>query len=112
MVQYDKQGDRHRLPVDTNLDFSLMTVGDAPTNPMAMQTGLTSVQVSWTAPRVPPANGYRVTTTPSSGSSVTITASPATFTVSTPGVYTFDVMSQSQHLPGMTASTQEVTVQG
>ena len=111
MVQRDKQGDRLRLPVDIYqyLDFSLMIVGDAPTNPMAIQTGLTSVQVSWTAPHVPPANGYCVSATPSTGSA-TVISSPATITVSTPGVYTFNVMSQSQHLPGMTASTQEVTV--
>ena len=89
-----------------------MTVGDAPTNPIAMQTGLTSVLVFWMVPLVPPANGYRILTTPSTGSSSTVVSSPGTFTISTLGVYTFNVMSQSQHLPGMTASTQEVTVEG
>ena len=78
---------------------------------MALQTGIFSVKVSWTAPHVPPANGYRITTTPSTGSA-TVPLSPHTITISTPGVYTIHVMSLSQHLPGMTASIQEITVRG
>ena len=78
---------------------------------MAVQIGLSTVEISWTEPRVPPANGYHITTTPST-ESATVLSSPRTITISTPGVYTIHVMSLSQHLPGMTASTQEITVRG
>ena len=67
---------------------------------MAEQNGLTSVRVSWTAPSVSPSNGYRITTNPSSAS-INAAASPHTITISTPGVYDIQVMSLSQHFPGI-----------
>ena len=70
-------------------------LGESPTDPVAEQVGLTTVQVSWTAPSVPPSNGYRITTNPGSASANAL-ASPHTITISTPGVYTIQVMSLSQ----------------
>ena len=65
---------------------------------MAVQTGHDTVEVSWTAPRVPPAGGYRIIR---SGSNTVSQASvsPVILTITTPGVYSVRLMSLSQHFP-------------
>ena len=85
--------------------------GESPTDPAAEQVGLTTVQVSWTAPSVPPSNGYRITTNPSSAST-NAQASPHIITISTPGVYDIQVMSLSQHYPGVMVELQGFIVRG
>ena len=74
---------------------------------MAVQTGHDTVEVSWTAPSVPPAGGYQIT---SSGSNIIrhVTASPAILTITTPGVHSIRVMSISEHIPGRIVETHFV----
>ena len=81
---------------DKNLNLNL---GEAPTELMAVQTGHDTMEVSWTAPNVPPADGYQIT---SNGSNIIrqVSASPAILTITTPGVYNVRVMSLSEHFPG------------
>ncbi len=83
-------------------------VGAAPTNLMAMQNGMDSVLVSWTA--APGGGTYRVTADPG-GVSVDIPLLSHTITLQ-PGVYNLMVMTISQHYPGGTAGPVEVTVRG
>ncbi len=79
-----------------------------PTNLTAVQTGLNTVLVSWTAP---PGGMYRVTADPG-GVSVENSVSPQTITVQTHGVNNITVMTFSQHYPGGTLGPVEVTVRG
>ena len=77
---------------------------------MASQIGFGLVQVSWTAPPVPPTMGYLITTHPG-GVNVTVLSSPHTISLQ-PGLYNIHVMSLSQNSPGGTAGPVEVTVNG
>ena len=78
---------------------------------MAVQIGFHRVEVSWTAPRIPPGDGYRVTTDPYS-TSTNATSSPQTISVTTPGEYDIRVVSLSQHLPGRMVELEEFIVRG
>ena len=74
--------------------------GGVITDLTAVQTGLTTVQVTWTAPPVrgPPAGGYQITVA-EANIDVTGQESPYTFTTSKFGVHTVQVMYTSQHFP-------------
>ena len=76
-----------------------------------MQTGFGTVQISWTAPRIQPGRGYRITINPS-GDSTSATASPQTLSVSTPGEYDIQVLYLSQHLPGRMVELEGFVVRG
>ena len=73
-------------------------VGGAITDLTAVQTGLTTVQVTWTAPPGPPAGGYQITVA-EANIDVTGQESPYTFTTSKFCVNTVQVMHTSQHFP-------------
>ena len=90
---------------------SILCLGEAPTELMAVQTGHDTVEISWTAPSVRPGDGYRIITD-INNASADVPASPHTITVSTPGVYSIQVMSLSRHLPGRAVELQEVIVSG
>ena len=75
-----------------------------------MQTGPDTMQVSWTAPGVPPGGGYRITVNLSA--SADAIASPQSIIISTPGVHSIRVMSLSQHLPGGVVELEGVIVNG
>ena len=88
-----------------------LCVGGDITNLAAEQTGLTTVQVTWTAPPGPPAGGYQITVAEASISNANDQESPYTFTTSELGVHTVQVTPSSQHFPGQTVSVM-VTVEG
>ena len=77
----------------------------------AVQTGLTTVQVTWTAPPGPPTGGYQITVAEAS-IDVTGQESPYIFTTSELGVHTVQVMYTSLHFPNEEAVTVDVTVVG
>ena len=89
----------------------IFNAGGAITDLTAEQTGLTTVQVTWTAPPGPPAGGYQITVAEES-IDVTGQESPYTFTTSELGVHTVQVMYTSQHFPNEEAVTVDVTVDG
>ena len=89
-----------------------MYVGGAITDLTAEQTGLTTVQVTWTAPPGPPAGGYQITVDEASISNANDQESPYIFTTSELGVHTVQVMYTSQHFPNEEAVTVDVTVDG
>ena len=86
-------------------------IGGAITRLAAVQTGLTTVQVTWTAPSGPPAGGYQITVVEAS-IDVTGQESPYTFTTSELGVHTVQVLYTSQHFPNEQAMAVMVTVEG
>lgn len=87
-------------------------LGDAPSEIEAKQIGIDMVEVSWTAPSVPPPR-YRITATSNNTSAVfKAVASPHNITVSTSGVYSIHVTSLSEHLPGRTVELHGFTVAG
>ena len=77
----------------------------------AVQTGLTTVQVTWTAPPGPPAGGYQITVAEASISNVNDPESPFTFNTSELGVHTVQVIPSTVHFPGQAVSVI-VTVEG
>ena len=79
----------------------------------AEQTGLSTVQATWTAPPGPPAGGYQITVAEASISNVNDQESPPyTFTTSELGVHTVQVTPTSMHFPaGQTVSVM-VTMEG
>ena len=85
--------------------------GGSITNLAAVQTGLTTVRVTWTAPPGPPAGGYLITVDEASISNVNDQESPYTFTNSELGVFTVQVTLSSRHFPGQAVSAM-VTVEG
>ena len=75
-----------------------MTAGGASiSNLMAVQTGLSSVLVSWTAPSPAPTRGYQITT--ANTEDTTTIETTHVLTLSQPGYYTIQVQPLSQHLP-------------
>ena len=100
----------HMLPVADVMHVTIM-IGDSLTNPMAVQNGLETVRVTWTEPRVFPGNGYQITTIPSTSTTNTST-SPQNIVISTPGVYTIQLISHSQHFPIETVEVTGIMVLG
>ena len=86
-------------------------LGGSPTNLTATQEDHNVMLLSWATPSSPPNGGYRVTVEPGEISDVT-PASPYRVTVQQPGIYSFQVVYISQHLPGGTAELAGVTVRG
>ena len=78
----------------------------------AVQTGLATVQVTWTAPPGPPAGGYQITVAEASISNVNDQESPYTFTTSELGVHTVQVTPSSRHFPAGQAVSVMLTVEG
>ena len=91
------------------LTYVRMYVGGASfTNLMAVQTGLNSILVSWTAPSPAPTRGYQITT---ANTEDTTTETTHVLTLSQPGNHIVQVLPLSQHLPRQPVSVQ-VTVRG
>ena len=86
-------------------------IGGTITSLTAVQTGLTTVQVTWTAPPGPPAGGYQITVA-EANINVTGQESPYTFTTSELGVHTVQVLYTSQHFLNEQAMPVMVTVEG
>ena len=86
-------------------------IGGAITSLTAAQIGLTTVQITWTAPPGPPAGGYQITVAEAS-IDVTGQESPYTFTASELGVHTVQVLYTSLHFPNEQAMAVMVTVEG
>ena len=89
-----------------------MYVGGVITDLTAEQTGLTTVQVTWTAPPGPPVGGYQITVAETSIDVIGQRESPYTFTTSELGVHTIQVLYTSQHFPNEQAMPVMVTVEG
>ena len=81
-----------------------MYLGEPPTELMAVQIGYNTVEISWTAPSVPPLDGYRITIDQNIVD--TIAFSSSHILIVTPGVHNVGVMSRSTHYPGMMAEIQ------
>ncbi len=96
------------LNIPWHLFDTILYVGaPQPTNLMAIQNGLNTVHVSWTAPS---GGRYLVTADPGGVSEDTLLLS-LTITLQT-GVHNIMVTTISQHYPGGTAGPVEVTVRG
>ena len=91
--------------------YIINLIGGDITDLAAVQTGLTTVQVTWTAPPGPPAGGYQITVAEAS-IDLTDQESPYTFTTSKLGVHTVQVLYTSQHFPNEQAMPVMVTVEG
>ena len=87
----------------------ILISGGVITNLTAVQTGLTTVRVTWTAPPGPPAGGYQITV---AEANLNVTGSPYTFGTSELGVHTVQVLYTSQHFPNEQAMPVMVTVEG
>ena len=90
---------------------TLLTGGDI-TDLTAVQTGLTTVQVTWTAPPGPPAGGYQITVAEANINVTGRRGSPYNFTTSELGVHTVQVLYTSHHFPNEQAMAVMVTVEG
>ena len=77
-----------------------------------MQTGLTTVRVTWTAPPGPPAGGYQIIVAEASIDVTGRRGSHYTFTTSELGVHTVQVLYTSQHFPNEQAMPVMVAVEG
>ena len=75
---------------------------------MAVQTGLDSVLVSWTAPSPAPTRGYQIAT---ANTEDTTTGTTLVLTLYQPGNHIVEVLPLSQHLPHQPVSVQ-ATVRG
>ena len=73
-----------------------------------MQTEHNTVKISWTAPTVPPADGYLLTTGVNNNINTSVSTPPYTATIPTRGVHNVRVMSLSRHLPGRMVEIQFV----
>ena len=89
-----------------------LLTGGAITDLTAVQTGLTTVQVTWTAPPGPPAGGYQITVAEANIDVTGRRGSPYNFTTSELGVHTVQVLYTSQHFPNEQAMAVMVTVEG
>ena len=89
-----------------------MCIGGDIANLTANQTGLTTVQVTWTAPPGPPAGGYQITVDESNINVTIQKESPYTFNTSELGVHTVQVLYTSQHFPNGQAMPVMVIVEG
>ena len=87
-------------------------LGGAISDLTAVQTGLKTVQVTWTAPPGPPAGGYQITVAEASIDVTGHSGSPYTFTTSELGVNTVQLSYTSQHFPNEQPMLVNVTVEG
>ena len=100
-----------------NSEFHFTYTGAPPTNIVLEQIGISMVHVTWTAPAfAPPVGGYRIRIVLGSQISGSVDTKNTSVTFSLIngqyGMYVARVMSLSQHLPGGTAESEEVTVLG
>ena len=89
-----------------------MYIGGDVTNLAAIQTGLTTVQVTWTAPPGTPVLYQIMVDAPDVNIDTTATESPYSLTTSELGVHSIQVLYTSQHLPNEQAMPVEVTLEG
>ena len=89
-------------------DNSTYVGGPSVTNLMAVQTGLDSVLVSWTAPSPVPTRGYQISTT---NTEDTTTETTHVLTLSQPGNHIVQILPLSEHFPYNSMSVQ-ATVRG
>ena len=94
-----------------SLQVNILVIGGVLTNLTALQTGLTTVRVTWTAPPGPPTGGYQITVA-EANIDVTGRESPYTFATSELGVHTVQVLYTSQHFPNEQAMPINVIVEG
>ena len=92
--------------------LSLCYLGGAITDLTAVQTGLTTVQVTWTAPPGSPAGGYQITVAETSIDVTGLSGSPYIFNTLELGVHTVQVLYTSQHFPNEQAMPVMVTLEG
>ena len=90
------------------LKLTLHQGGVSVTNLMAVQTGLNSVLISWTAPSPAPTRGYQITT---ANTEDTTTETTHVLTLSQPGNHIVQILPLSEHLPYHSMSVQ-ATVRG
>ena len=93
------------------------TSGAPPTSLAAVQSGVGTVLVSWTAPPEPPSGGYQIqavsaVSAQSASYSAPTGSSSYNITVKQPGVYNVSLMGLSQHLPSERMGPVTVTVRG
>ena len=87
--------------------------GEAPSNLIVHVLDRTgAVEVSWVPPSAPPGKGYQITARGPSLYSDNAKASPHVMLIQTPGVYTIQVTSRSQHFPGRSVELQGIDVKG
>ena len=90
--------------------------GAPPTDVTAEQTGVSTVLVMWTAPSLPPTDGYQVQIRGSTTTTVHVTGTSHTFSVNNQyGVYSIQVRSPpSPHFQSNEAAPEpvEITVRG
>ena len=89
-----------------------MYIGGVITDISANQNGLTTVQVTWTAPPGPPVGGYQITVAEANLNVTGHSESPYTFNTSELGVHTVQVLYTSQHFPNEQAMAVMVAVEG
>ena len=93
-------------------EYCCYYIGGDITDLTAVQTGLTTVQVTWTAPPGPPEGGYQISVVEASLDVTGHRGSPYTFATSKLGVHTVQVMYTSHHFPNEQAMPVMVTVEG
>ena len=96
--------------------INLHHVGEPPTNLTAVQSGVGTVLVSWTAPPGPPSGGYHiqaVSAVPSQSLSYAAPAGSSSYNITIePGVYSVSLMGLSQHFSSERVGAITVTVRG
>lgn len=79
---------------------------------MAIQSGIRTVTVSWTAPPSPPSRGYRITINSTDFSSGVDVTETITLLLLDPGTHSIRIRSLSEHFPSDVVGPVEVTVLG
>ena len=92
--------------------YVMYCVGGDVTDVTAEQTGLTTVQVTWTAPAGPPAMYQIMVDATDVNIDVSATESPYSLTTSELGVHSIQVLYTSQNFPNEQAMPVEVTLEG
>ena len=95
-------------------NLPLTTAGPPPTNVTVQQTGLSQVFVMWTAPSLPPTDGYQVQITRgSTTTTVNVAGTSTALSVNNQyGMYSIQVIALSRPLPSEATEPMEVTVIG
>ena len=101
-----------KYTMQLNIQLLWYCVGGDVTDLAAIQTGLTTVRVTWTAPPGPPAMYQIMVDAPDVDFDTTATESPYFLITSELGVHSIQVLYTSQHFPNEQAMPVEVTVEG
>ena len=92
--------------------YYVHNIGGVITNLTAVQATLNTVRVTWTAPPGPPAMYQIMVDAPESDFNVNATESPYSLNTSELGMYSIQVLYNSQHFTNEQAMAVEVTVRG